>query len=120
MFQFQLGTSSSSQGTNTGLLGNLKLSDYLFGSTIGAEKQFSNNLFLNVNTGLCQFEQRNNTSLNSLIGAKVEYRFTPGFSTQLAYDPPTLARTCGQAQSIIGLVPTPPQFSLGFFHTWRF
>jgi autotransporter translocation and assembly factor TamB len=121
MFQFQLGTgSSSADGSAGGPLGNVKLSEYLYGSTIGAEKQFSNNLFLNVNTGLCQFETNNNRSFNSLVGAKIEYRFKPNFSTQLAYDPSTIARTCGQAQSIIGLVPTPPQFSLGFFHTWRF
>jgi translocation and assembly module TamB len=122
MLQFQLGTGGpTTEGGAQPTVGN-QFSNYLFGSTIGAEQQFGNNLFLSVNTGLCQFTGNNTPTLNSLVGAKVEYRFKPTLSTQIAYDPPTYGRTgaCGQGQSIIGLVPTPGQFSLGFFHTWRF
>jgi len=121
VFQFQLGTGGSAGETGVQTSNNIGFSQYLLGSTIGAEKQFSNNLFLSVNTGLCQFST-NTPQLNSLVGAKIEYRFTPTLSTQVAYDPPTLGKTgaCGAGQSVIGLVPTPPQFSLGFFHTWRF
>ncbi|HTI65609.1 MAG TPA: hypothetical protein VL524_18930, partial [Gemmatimonadaceae bacterium] len=98
---------------------------YLYGATIGAEKQFANNLYLSVNTGLCQFDPNrvsNNTSLNPLanLGAKVEYRFKPTLSGQLTYDPSTQARTCSPGLSTIGVVPTPPQFGLSLSHTWRF
>jgi len=124
MIQFQLGTGGSASDATATTAGNSQWSQYLFGSTISAETQFRNNLFLSVNTGLCQFSNFNTTpvTLNTLVGAKVEYRFRPTFSTQVAYDPPSVGRTgsCGTGQSIIGLVPTPGQFSLGFFHTWRF
>ena len=124
VFQFQLGTSGSASGGTAQTSSGNQFSQYLFGSTIGAEKQFSNNLFLSVNTGLCQFTGNTNNpiNINTLVGAQVEYRFKPTFSTRVAYDPPTYGKTgsCGSGQSIIGLVPTPPQFSLGFFHTWRF
>jgi translocation and assembly module TamB len=122
VFQFQLGTSGNAQA-GSGFLSTDNLSQYLYGSTIGAEKQFKNNLYLSVNTGLCQFDPHSNTSFNNLnlFGAKIEYRIRSDLSTQLAYDPPTLARTCSQGgQNITGLVPTPGQFSLGLFHTWRF
>jgi translocation and assembly module TamB len=122
LIQFQLGTGgTASTGASTSNAN--ALSGYLLNSTIGAEKQFKNNLFLSVNTGLCQFSgTAPPITLNTLVGAKVEYRFTPMFSTQVAYDPPTYGKTgsCGQGQTVIGLVPTPGQFSLGFFHTWRF
>jgi translocation and assembly module TamB len=123
MIQFQLGTSGATGAVGSPTNAGNQFSQYLTGSTIGAEKQFGNNLFLSVNTGLCQFS--GNTppiTLNTLLGAKVEYRFLPTFSTQVAYDPQTYGKTgaCGTGQSIIGLVPTPGQFSLGFFHTWRF
>jgi translocation and assembly module TamB len=123
MIQFQLGTSGSTSAAGATPTSN-QFSQYLLGSTIGAEKQFNDNLFLSVNTGLCQFSGNTNNPVNpyTLVGAKVEYRFKPTLSTQIAYDPPNQGKTgsCGQGQTIIGLVPTPGQFSLGLFHTWRF
>jgi translocation and assembly module TamB len=123
-FRFELGGTNNAQnpGTQAGTLG---LSSYLYGATIGAEKQFANNLYLSVNTGLCQFDPNrvsNNTSFNPLanLGAKVEYRFKPTLSGQLTYDPSTQARTCSPGLSTIGVVPTPPQFGLSLSHTWRF
>jgi translocation and assembly module TamB len=123
MIQFQLGTSGSTSAAGATTTSS-PFSQYLLGSTIGAEKQFNNNLFLSVNTGLCQFSGNTNSPVTpyTLVGAKVEYRFKPTLSTQIAYDPPNQGKTgsCGQGQFIIGLVPTPGQFSLGLFHTWRF
>ena len=54
------------------------------------------------------------------LGAKVEYRFDPKLSVQLAYDPATEKRTCTGGQSIFGLVPAPPNFSVSLSHVWRF
>ena len=122
MIQFQLGTSGSTGAAGNPTTSN-QLQNILATSTIGAEKQFKNNLFLSVNTGLCQFTTNaQSAGLNTLVGAQVEYRFKPTLSTRIAYDPPTYGKTgaCGQGQSIIGLVPTPGQFSFGFSHTWRF
>ena len=118
-FRFELGTGTPQAGapaSNTNLV-----QQAFYGSTVGVEKQFAGKAFLSLNTGLCQFDP-NFQSSNPLagIGAKVEYRFVPGFSTQVAYDPSTLARTCSPGQSIIGLVPTPGQFSFSFHHTFRF
>ena len=78
-------------------------------------------MFLSLNTGLCQFDpQFTQTNLLSGVGAKVEYRFKPELSTQIAIDPSTTARTCSGGQSIIGVVPQPQNFSFSLHHTWRF
>lgn len=118
-FRFQLGTGTPTQAgvaSNTNLL-----QQAFYGATVGVEKQFLGKAYLSLNTGLCQFDP-NFQSSNPLsgLGAKVEYRFQPAFSTQIAYDPSTFARTCSPGQSIIGLVPTPGQFSLSLHHTFRF
>ena len=99
------------------------LSQYLYGATLGAEKEFRNNLFLSANTGFCQFADGAGVRLNnalSNLGAKVEYRFDPKLSVQVAYDPATEKRTCTGGQSIFGLAPAPPNFSFSFSHVWRF
>jgi len=94
---------------------------YLYGATVGVEKQFADKMFLSLNTGLCQFDpQFTQSNLLSGVGAKVEYRFKPEFSTQIAVDPSTTARTCSGGQSIIGIVPQPQNFSFSLHHTFRF
>ncbi|HET7372123.1 MAG TPA: translocation/assembly module TamB domain-containing protein [Gemmatimonadaceae bacterium] len=123
-FRFELGSASNAQTAGTAQAGSLGLRGYFYGATIGAEKQFANNLFLSVNTGLCQFDPQytSSTPFNPLnnLGAKVEYRFKPTLSGQLTYDPSTLARTCSPGQTFFGVVPTPPQFGFSLSHTWRF
>jgi hypothetical protein len=96
----------------------------LYGSTLVAEQQFGQNLFLGVNTGFCQFANENNAGKfnNALtnVGAKVEWRVAgPKLAVQLAYDPSTEARSCGN-QSSFGLVRSPPNFSFSLSHVWRF
>jgi translocation and assembly module TamB len=118
VFQFQLGGGNLAAGSNP--FAPTSYSSFLYGSTIGAETRVTSNLSLNVNTGLCQFQGTRSALVG--LGAKAEYRLKSSTSVQLAYDPPTASRTCstdGQ-QSIVGLVPTPPNFSLAFSHTWRF
>jgi translocation and assembly module TamB len=113
VFSFELGTSV--QAENTSFFSNKNLSQYLYGSTIGAGQQITRNLYLGVNTGLCQLQSRLS------LGAQVEYRFDPRLSMRLGYDPATVARTCGTEQElVVGTVATPPNWSLGLFHTWRF
>jgi len=116
MLRFELGTTNQDNSSTSGL------KEYLYTSTIGAEKQVTRDLFLSVNTGLCQFQAGVGTGANWLAGAgvKAEYRIKPGLSVQTAYDPPTYSRTCGGRQSFIGVVPTPQNFSFLLSHTWRF
>jgi translocation and assembly module TamB len=114
-FRFELGTASTSGQTQSNTL------NYLYGATVGVEKQLTDRMFLSLNTGLCQLDP-NTQGANLLagFGAKVEYRFKPELSTQLAMDPSTAARTCSPGQGIIGIVPTPRQFSFSLHHTFRF
>jgi translocation and assembly module TamB len=122
VFRFELGTTNEAQAENAGAFSNLNLKDYLYTSTIGAEKQVTRDLFLSVNTGLCQLEAGGVTGTNWLAGAgaKVEYRLTERHSIQGGVEPSTATRTCGSRQSFIGVVPTPQNFSISFSHTWRF
>ncbi|MEP6493181.1 MAG: translocation/assembly module TamB domain-containing protein [bacterium] len=119
--QFQFGGyGDQDQGS---ILSQKNLSQYLYGATIGAETKLKNNLYLAVNTGLCQFSSEANggrlDAFNSL-GAKIEWRFRPELSVQAAKDPPSGARTCGPGQIGIGFVPTPPVYSFSLSHSWRF
>jgi translocation and assembly module TamB len=115
-FQFQFGTSDDQFG---GANNNLRIRDYLYSSTVGAEKQFKN-VFLSLNTGFCGLQNTVNYDPRNALGAKAEVRFMPELSVKLSYDPPTRSSACTQ-QSNIGLLPTTPgQFGLSFLHTWRF
>jgi translocation and assembly module TamB len=121
VFRFELGTGNAAQAENASAFSNLNLRDYLYTSTIGAEKQVTKDLFVSVNTGLCQFESGGFTG-NWLAGtgAKIEYRITDRVSVQTGVEPSTVTRTCGARQSFIGVSPTPPNYSISFSHTWRF
>jgi translocation and assembly module TamB len=116
--QFQLG--AGGQDVN----GNFSARQYLSGATIGAGKQLTNNLYLNVNTGgFCPTADANGgAKFNPLsgLGAKLEYRFKPELSMQFAYDPPTISRTCNLNQNISGFVQTPSQIAFSLSHAWRF
>lgn len=117
-FQFQLGTSNQSLGAANN---NLAITDYLYSSTIGAEKQFKN-VFLSLNTGFCGLQPGtgSNYDLRNAIGAKAEVRFMPALSVKLSYDPPQRGGGCG-LQNSIGLLPmTQGQVGFSFLHTWRF
>jgi autotransporter translocation and assembly factor TamB len=117
-FQFQFGAYGADPSAGT----RSNVTNALYSSTIAAEKQFKNNLFLSVNTGLCQFNPNSGVGANAFsgLGAKVEYRFSPAFAIQTAYDPPTASRTCGAGQTGIGFVSTPQVFSFSLSHSWRF
>jgi translocation and assembly module TamB len=115
--RFELGSGTQQQSGQT----SSNVGQYLYGATVGVEKQVADNMFLSLNTGLCQLDpQFTQTNLLAGVGAKVEYRFKPELSTQIAIDPSTTARTCSGGQSIIGVVPQPQNFSFSLHHTFRF
>jgi translocation and assembly module TamB len=118
IFRFELG--SSAQAENAGAFSTSGLKDYLYTSTIGAAKQVTKDLFVSVNTGLCQFESGTGGNWLAGAGAKIEYRITDRLSVQTGVEPSTSTRTCGVRQSFIGVSPTPPNYSINFSHTWRF
>jgi hypothetical protein len=111
-FQFQLGTRETTTAAT-----DLAISDYLYSSTIGAEKQIKN-VFLSVNTGFCSVQTRT-FDPRTALGARAELRLAPELSFNLSYDPPTSRGGCG-APTVSGLDSKPGQFGLSFSHTWRF
>jgi translocation and assembly module TamB len=109
---------------NFGAVGKDPYSDILRTARIGGEKQVSNNLFVSLSAGLCPFAPSSTVGndqlsfLNSL-GWKVEYRFDPKLSLQAGLEPSSSARTC-QTETLRGLVPTPRQWGISLFRSWRF
>jgi len=94
-------------------------------SRLGAEKQLSDNVFVSLSTGICQFspkiEQTSSASqwedfYNGLSG-KIEWRLSGTASVKAGKEPS--AQVCGR-QSIGRLVPTPSQWGLSLFKSWRF
>jgi autotransporter translocation and assembly factor TamB len=122
-FQFELGTYGVGDQT-AGVFSGKNITNYLKTATISAEQRvFNTNLYLGVNTGLCGLRDIGRNNFRG-IGAKIEYRFRPDLSFQGAYDPPALSRTScigdESQQALLGLVPSPSQFSFAVRHTWRF
>ncbi len=78
-------------------------------------KQLNNNLFLNLSTGLCAENFRNN------LGFRLEYRLNRTYRLLFGLEPGsselTCARPAGAARSV---QQTPPQLGIDFFRTWRF
>jgi translocation and assembly module TamB len=114
-FQLQFGAYGDTQN-GFSLQNNFK--NYLTTATIETGKQLTSDLYLSVNTGLCQLQ--NGRGLRG-VGAKLEYRFDPTLSLQTAYDPATATTTCNETQQFLfGTTPTPAQISFALRHTWRF
>jgi translocation and assembly module TamB len=120
-FQFELGNYNIA---NSSAINGRNITGYLSTATISAEQRvFNTDLYLGVNTGLCGIERVREGSLSG-FGVKAEYRFRPDLSFQATYDPAALSRTSclndnGQ-QALLGLIPSPSQFSFAVRHTWRF
>lgn len=98
------------------------VSDVLWTSRLGGEKQITDNLFVSLSTGICQFNnQQSSTSewldfYNGLSG-KFEFRLSRDASLKAGKEPSALS--CGQRNSG-RLVPTPSQWAFSVFKTWRF
>jgi translocation and assembly module TamB len=113
-FQLQFGNYG---GAQTGFSFQSNVTNYLRSATIETGKQLTSDLYLSVNTGICQLQ----TGSFRGVGAKLEYRFDPTLSLQTAYDPPTTTSTCNETQQFLfGTTPTPAQISFALRHTWRF
>jgi translocation-and-assembly-module (TAM) inner membrane subunit TamB-like protein len=92
-------------------------------SRLGAEKQVTENVFVSLSTGICQFnqpQQNNGTEWLDFyngLSFKTEIRLSRDASIKLGKEPSAVV--CGQRSSG-RLVPTPSQYGFSLFKTWRF
>ncbi|HYC51338.1 MAG TPA: translocation/assembly module TamB domain-containing protein [Gemmatimonadaceae bacterium] len=97
--------------------------DVFWNSRFGYEQQLSNNLFVSVTAGVCQFRENNNNSgadadllLQGLSG-KLEYRISRDASIKAGKEP---SNSICRPSSAGRVVETPSQWGLSLFKTWRF
>jgi len=77
-------------------------------------KQLNNNLFLNVSTGFCAENFRNN------LGFRLEYRFSRVYRLLFGVEPGSSELTCTRSGAAQSIQQTPPQFGIDFYRSWRF
>ena len=112
----------SADPTAIGEKGSDALVDIFKTTRIGAEKQITDNLFVSVSAPLCQFgggssDASDSDVLTSGLSGKIEYRLSRDASIKAGKEPSGLV--CGR--STTGrVVPTPSQWGLSLFKTWRF
>jgi translocation and assembly module TamB len=111
-FQLELGTFDPNQ---TGAASN-NFTSYLRTASLDFGVPLYKNLFLGVNAGYCQIV---GGQLRG-VGARVEYRFRPDMSLQATYDPAAVDTRQNCTGTLLGLVPSPAQFSFSVRKTWRF
>lgn len=111
----QAGAADLSSGGQTGSEFQRALSR----TRLGAEKQIGDRVFASVSAGLCAFDQTaDNIRFADVLGARLDYRFTPLFSAQVGLEPSSQALQCGRP--IRGLPPSPQQLTFSLSRTWRF
>jgi hypothetical protein len=107
--------------------GSNKLGGMLFTTRVGGEWQLGENLYASLSTGLCQLDQSNKGSgesdLSSIadgLGGKVEYRFNQSTALKAGREPPASALNCGKSLTGRAFIPTPSQWGISLFKSWRF
>ncbi|MHB1222895.1 MAG: translocation/assembly module TamB domain-containing protein [Gemmatimonadaceae bacterium] len=98
----------------------------LAGTRLGLGKQLSDRVFVSANAGLCQLgnvvggDRFNALDFAESIGVKVDYRLGGGLALSAGVEPPTSQLYCGRDLTTRGFAPTPRQWALDLFRTWRF
>lgn len=98
----------------------------LAGTRLGVGKQLSDRVFVSANAGLCQLgnvvggDRFNALDFAESIGVKVDYRLGGGLALSAGVEPPTSQLYCGRDVTTRGFAPTPRQWALDLFRTWRF
>ncbi|HJQ20870.1 MAG TPA: translocation/assembly module TamB domain-containing protein, partial [Gemmatimonadaceae bacterium] len=97
--------------------------DVFWTSRLGAEKQLTENVYVSLSTGICQLRPSNSQTsdqwldfYNGLSG-KIEWRLSENSSLKAGKEPSGLI--CNRSTSG-RLLPTPSQWGLSLFKTWRF
>jgi translocation and assembly module TamB len=96
------------------------IEEFFWTSRVGAERQLTDNFFVSVSTGLCPFREDPSSSGEFLEGlsGKIEWRLSRDASIRAGKEPS--AMTCRPGASLGRVVPTPSQWGLSLFKTWRF
>jgi translocation and assembly module TamB len=97
------------------------------GARLGVGRQLGDRTFISANTGLCQVGSllgsgsSANLNLVESIGVKLDYRVNDNVGLSGGFEPSTNAVLCtsGLTQTR-RFAPTPPQWGLDIFRTWRF
>lgn len=97
------------------------------GARLGVGRQLGDRTFLSANTGLCQVGSLLGSGSGGggnfvdAIGVKVDYRVNDNVGLSAGYEPSTSAVLCTTGlQSTRRFAPTPNQWGLDIFRTWRF
>jgi translocation and assembly module TamB len=125
LFDIQLGRYDTQRGQSGGIGGIFQQ------ARLGVGKQFGDRTFMTLNTSLCRVSSllgAGNTSTGGGglpidpkdIGVKVEHQLNlkANLSISASIDPPSSAQCT--SSSTRGFVPTPLQYGLDLFRTWRF
>jgi len=95
--------------------------DYLRATRIGAEKQISNRVYLNISTaafcGLGSDAYTREDFLDNLSG-KIEWRLSRDASVRAGKEPGNQALSCGRGYGSV--ISAPSQWGVSLFKTWRF
>lgn len=123
VIQWRLGSSDPSGLADRGTRSEA-VKDIFLNSRLGAEKQLTDNLFVSLSTGICQLDKNNQTTSSSQwldfyngLSGKIEWRLSRDASLKAGKEPSALI--CGRS-SAGRLVPTPSQWGLSLFKSWRF
>ena len=99
----------------------------LYTTRVGGELQLSANVFASLSTGLCQLSGSNSNNgssdlqnLTEGLSGKLEYRFSQSMALKAGREPPASANNCGKAVTGRAFIPTPSQWGLSLFKSWRF
>jgi translocation and assembly module TamB len=98
------------------------------GARLGVGRQLGDRTFVTANAGLCQVGSllggggtSSGGNLYESLGAKVDYRLNDNLGVSGSYEPPTSALLCSTGVTASrGFAPTPRQWGLDIFRTWRF
>jgi translocation and assembly module TamB len=103
------------------------LVDVLSTTRLGAEKQITQNLYMSLSTGLCQFAPTNQSAaadqrpdIWNTVSGKLEYRLSSDAAIKVGREPPASALNCGRSSTGRAFVDTPSQWGFSLFKSWRF
>ena len=99
---------------------------FLYTTRLGTEFQLSDRWSMSLSAGICQLDpsyQNSNAELLDFangVSGKFEYRFSPTASLKAGREPSARTLNCNQQISGRAFVPTPSQWGLSLFKSWRF
>jgi hypothetical protein len=111
--------------SNEGFSGGLN--SIFSGARLSVGEQIYDRVFLSADVGLCQVKSllggggAGNPNLADALGVKVEYRLSENVGISAGVEPPASALLCSAGVSATrGFAPTPRQWGIDIFRTWRF